>query len=182
MLYFVAYVTHLFCSLSPVLLLLGMLLKNGFDAIEPFISPLPLCSCGAMLCSVFFFFLTKKTHHHKTTQYSHMPQICPLGFGLSPQHRCARTSNALQWIPNDDHEMRDWIKEGHSGKTGSPITRQQTLGTVISPGALKASTKHLQGGGNHVTREKQGSLPTHIRGLPFYCPQTALCSMLQNKH
>ena len=67
------------------------------------------------------------------------------------------------------------IKEGHTGKTGSIITIQCTLGTVISPGALKDRTKHLKRRRKERHREIAGLRSPNTSGeLPFYCPHDCI--------
>ena len=67
------------------------------------------------------------------------------------------------------------IKEGHTGKTGSIITIQCTLGTVISPGALKDRTKHLKRCRKERHREIAGLRSPNTSGeLPFYCPHDCI--------
>lgn len=75
-LYFMVQCDSSLGSFLPELLLLGSLLTNCFDAIQPFISPLPLCNPGAMLCCVFFFSLPKR---HITTEkktHAHHLRLC----------------------------------------------------------------------------------------------------------
>lgn len=87
-------VTHLWALFPPKLLLLGSLLKNCFDAIQPFISPLPLCNPGAILCCVFFssspkrHITTKKTH-------THAPAMSLWALGFVPPASVLRMSNAV---------------------------------------------------------------------------------------
>lgn len=53
--------------------------KNRFDAIQPFISPLPLCDPGAVLCCLFSS-LQRDNNHKKN------PNYVPAGHcGLSPR-------------------------------------------------------------------------------------------------
>lgn len=135
-------VTHLWALFPPRLLLLGSLLKNCFDAIQPFISPLPLCNPGAMLCCVFFSSLPKR---HITTKNTHTyANYVPVGTGVCPSSVRVEDEQCCYSKPSESkikiHTLTMTlvrIKEGHTGKTGSIITTQCTLGTVISPGALK---------------------------------------------
>lgn len=115
--------------------------KNVFDAIQPFISPLPLCNPGAMLYCVFFslpkrHITTKKHHIHQPCHPG--PRVCPSSIHAEDEPWCYSKSSKSKiriHILTMTPFLR--IKEGHTGKTGSIITTHCSLGTVISPGALK---------------------------------------------
>lgn len=122
----------------------------------------------ALLC--FLLLLTEETHNHKKT-LTHAPAMSPWALGFVPAASALRMSNAVTVNPQSPRLgfiCWQWlllrIKEGHAGKTGSIITTQCTLGTVISPGALKDPTKHLKGAGKNVTEDGGTAVPEHIRG------------------
>lgn len=102
----------------------------------------------ALLC--FLLLLTEETHNHKKHTHTHTPTMSPLGTGVCPSsvraedEQCCYSKPSKSKIRIHILTMTPFrIKEGHTGKTGSIITTQSTLGTVISPGALKGWTKHL---------------------------------------
>lgn len=103
--------------------------------------------------------------------------------GFVPPASVLRMSNAVTVNPQSAkiriHIMTMTplrIKEGHTGKTGSIITIQCTLGTVISPGALKDRAKHLKGAGKNVTERSQDCGPqTHQGNFHSIVHMTALC-------
>lgn len=107
----------------------------------------------------------KKKHTHTYTNY------VPVGTGVCPSSVRVEDEQCFYSKPSKSKirililtmtPLR--IKEGHTRKTGSIITTQCTLGTVISPGALKEWTKHLKGAGKNVTEDRSTAVPEHIRG------------------
>lgn len=103
----------------------------------------------ALFC--FLLLLTEDTHNHKLARaHTHTHHYVPSGhWGLSPpsslneDEQCSYCKSTKIRIHN--LTMTPWrIKEGHNAKTGSLITIQCTLGTLISPGALKDWAKHLK--------------------------------------
>lgn len=120
----------------------------------------------ALLC--FLLLLTEETNNHKKNTSTN---YVPLGTGVSPcsvrvedEQYCYSKSSKSKIRMHISTMALLRIKEGHAGKTGSIITTQCTLGTVISPGALKDGTKHLKGAGKNVSEDRGTAVPEHIRG------------------
>lgn len=139
----------------------------------------------ALLC--FLLLLTEETHNHKKNTHTYTNYV-PLGTGVCPSSARVEDEQRCYSKPSQSKirihiltmtPLR--IKEGHTGKTGSIITTQCTLGTVISPGALKDWTKHLKGGGKNVTEDRRTAVPEHIRGTSILLSTKLLyVSCLQN--
>lgn len=151
--------------------------KNRFDAIQPFIPPLPLCSPGAVLCCVFFFSFPKR--HITTENINYVPvgtAVCPFSV-LAEDEQCRYSKPSKS---ESGTMIFTGIRKGHAGKTGSLITTHQAAGTVISPGALKDGAKHLRGGKN-VTKDRTTAVSEHIGGTSILLSaQEPYVSRLQN--
>lgn len=135
--------------------------KNRFDAIQPFMPPLPLRSPGALLCCVFFSSFPKRL----TTTEKHQARPCGR-CGLSPRCPCWRTSSVVTvnlQSRGSGTMIFTGIRKGHAGKTGRLITTRHAAGSVISPGALKDQAKHLRGGKN-VTKDRPTAISERIGG------------------
>lgn len=87
--------------------------KNRFDAIQPFIPPLPLRSPGAVLCCVFFFSFPKR---HKTTEnINNVPvgtAVCPLSvLAEDEQRRYSKPSKSERGT-----KISTGIRKGHKNR------------------------------------------------------------------
>lgn len=164
-------VTHLWALFHPSFCCLVHCSKS---ALMPF-SLLYRHFLCAILAPCFVVFSSppyrRDTLPHKKKTLMHAPTMSPWAKGFVSAASVLRMSNAVTVNPQSPrlgYIFWQWlllrIKEGHTGKTGSKITTQCTLGTVISPGALKDWAKHLKGTGKNVTEDRGTAVPEHIRG------------------
>ena len=133
----------------------------------------------ALLC--FLLLLIEQTHNHRTHPPAHRLRG-PGHRGLVPPRWPWMTMSNAVTVKTQSPKIRRRVftmtpgkelKKATLGKTGSVITAQCTLGSVISPGALKGRAKHLRGAGRNVSEDGRPAVPEHIGGeLPLYCPQS----------